>query len=702
MAEAIKMAGYRLVSLSYNGKTPDKLGAATAGTLSIIYVEAAINRVASFRLTALSAATRSPDRIGAVSAATTAMIYVEAPVNRMATYRLVGLSATTRQPDKLAVATAGLVAFLIRPPFGSAQAGRFGFIIEQKEVGPPAYVKEAQLLVTAARQVPPVSQVISYESVRQTVMLTSMLYGAMPFPLSYTRAKQLHQLVLQAKPISTISYESVKQVRNLAATQFNYIIPGDVWSKSSAAQTVMLVCQSLTIPYTPTSGEYLRQNLMLVALQSAPMPIRISRVTVRQESVLVALKRPQERLPRSITRVPLVTTLASQRRIDPMPRSAEFVGAVLSQASVPTVMPEPHGPDHVAQLYSLALVPTVMPAVQGVQQVKQERVLVSQARPAPLPISREAVPQVTLLASQGTSYPAPGSMSSLQVKQERTLALVQSSYPPPTRISYTAVPQVAIAFMTHPPASYYPDPEVVYERSRYDFVSQFVELVTMGRPLALPLSYVPVPQLAMLTAQHADYLSPEEMARSGAFTWQVIENVATTADYPSADAPASRVIVPQLIEHVAVTADYPDAHLPVNYAIVTQVVEHTATVETYPDPGTLQSVQNVWQVSEQLAVETDYPDAGALHSPVIALQLVEQVTSSANYPDKDFPQSFVRLAQATQQVAFKAAYPNKDVPQSSARVNQVLQHVARRDLTMYQLPVPPRRHRVRVVCRFVY
>lgn len=702
MAEAIQMGSYRMVALSYNGKSPDKIGAVSSAVVAMIYVEAAVNQIATYRVTALTAATRMPDKIGAVSAARTAMIYSEAPVNQMATYRVVALTASTRSPDKIGVATSALMAFIIRPPIGSVQAGRQAFIIEQMQVGPPAYVKEVQALTAQRSPTKPLSQVISYERVRQNVMLTSMLYGAMPFPISYTRAAQLAEMVLVAKPITTLSYESVAQVRSMAVAQFNYVIPEDIWSRSAVAETVMLVCQSLTIPYTPTSGEYVRQQSMLVAVKSDPMPIRTSPVSLRQESLLVALKRPVERLPRSITRVGIVTTLASQKIAAPMPRSTEFVAQMRMQASVPTVMPEPHGPDHVAQLVSLASVPTTMPVPQGMQHVAQAVTLASVPRLAALPISRVRVPQATTLVSQATAYPSPGAMSNLQVKQNRALALVKAAYPPAAQISYTVVPQASIVFLTHPPASYYPDPEIVYDRSRYDFVPQFVELVTLARPAALPISYVPVPQLAMLTAQDTNYPTPEEMATSGLFAWQVSEHVALTADYPSTDIPASQVNVTQLVEHVAVVATYPDAHLPVNYAIVTQVTEQLATVETYPDPDSLRSAQNVIQLAEQLAVETDYPDAGTLHSPVIALQLVEQVSLSANYPDKDSPQSYVQTAQLMQQVAFKTTYPNKDTPQSLARVNQVLQHVARRDLTMYQLPVPPRRHRVRIVCRFVY
>lgn len=703
MAEDINVASYRLVALTYKGGGVDLFGTVKTSRVAIIYSDAPNFRMASFRLTSLVARTRNPDLGGAVKAARVGMIYMDAPTFRVASYRLTSLVARTRNPDFNALVKTARIGFIIRPPAGYIKTARIGFIINQVEVGPPARVPQVREQVIQTHPEKPLSQVISYERAKQVMQLDTIASDPMPFPWSYTRVPQMRELVLQAKPNVVQSYDMSKQVRALAVGRFNYTIPGDIWSREFVSQNVMLVLQSLDIPYTPTSGEFIHQNMMLVVQASDPLPIWRSPAYIRQYIMLATTKRPVERLPRSNVYAALVRSQAvTKRPVEQMPYSLTRVAEVRSQAVQATQMPEPVGVIHSKQVFNLAVAPTTMDVKQGMIYDRQLRAAVVQARVEAPPISRERVPQVRSLVAGRSTYPLPGTMTRLEARQVRVTALQQAVYPPPDIKSYEMVPQLRVLFSTKPPASEYPDPAIVYDRSKKIFLPQFTEQVTQARPLTLPISRTKVPQLQILAAQHTAYPTPEEMATSGIFVLQAIEHAAVVADYPSTDVPASNVDVTQLTEQLVVVADYPDAHLPTNYAIIPQLSEQVAMVETYPDPGDYKSPNAVWQLTEQLTYESAYPDAGTLHSPVLALQLAQAVSLTANYPDKDSPQSYARVSQLSQQAAFTATYPNKDAPQSIARVNQVFQHVARRDLTMYQLPVPPRRHRVRIVCRFVY
>lgn len=660
-------------------------------------------KLASYRLVALTYNGNSPDLKAVVSSARTAFIYGEQAQMLMATYRLLALASSTRSPDMLGVVAAARTSFIVMTPTATVTAGRMAFIIEQLESGTPTYVTQAQALTTQHTDYRPVAETISFESVKQVAQLTTVTFPPMPFPWSYTRVAEMRQLVLQSRPITAQSYESVKQVSGLTVSTFNYLIPGEVISYEAAAQSVLLVVQSLDIPYQPTSGEFVRQQFALVLQEAGVLPIWTSPAYMRQVFALAVQKRPIERLPRSITRVAEVTTQAVVKRpIEPLPRSTEYVAEVTTQVVQPTDMPVPVGVIHSAEVVQLTTVATEMPAAVGMVQDAQLALKVVQARPLPLHISTERVPSLRTLVVYSTQYNPPDEMVFLHTAQFQQQVMQQAAYPPPTLFSYNMVPQLAVMFMTLPPASVYPDPETVYEESRKAYVPQLTELVTARLPVAMPKSQVPVPQLQMLTSQRADYPTPEEMATSGVFVTQAIEHVAMESQYPSTGVPASELIANQIVEQLAVEADYPNAHLPVNFAIVPQVIEHVATSDEYPDPADLSAPINVLQVAEHISLESGYPDAGTLHSPVLALQLVEQLSMEAGYPDKDIPQSILRVAQLSQQAAFSAAYPNKDVPQSRVRINQVCHHVARRDLTMYQLPTPPRKHRVRIVCRFVY
>lgn len=704
MADINMMMGtYKVVAISVKTNAPDYPAQASAARSFVIYKDKPALRIATYKVQALTVSTVSPDILGAASAFREFVIYNDGPKLYMTQYKTVAISVNTLVPDKLGIAQGMRYAFIVSSPLASVAAMRQVFIINQAEVGPPALVKQVRQQTIQSSPQKPLDQVISAESVKQVYQMDVQASDDMPFLWSYTRVPQMRELVLQARPNVVQSYDMSKQVRALAVGRFNYTIPSDVWSKENVGQVVALVLQSIDIPYQPTSGEYVLQQTMQVLQASDPLPMWTSPAFIGQYIMLATTKRPVERLPRSNVDAALVTTQAVTKRPDePLPYGDQYVAEVVSQAVQATEMPEPFGTIDAKQVYNLAVVPSTMPIKQGIINDAQLVTTVVQARVEELPISRERVPQVRTLVAGAAVYPSPGSMTRLEARQSRALVLQQAVYLPPDFQSYEMVPQLRVLFSTKPPASLYPDPAIVYEQSRYARLPQLTELVTQRLPLALPISRTRALQVRINAAQRTTYPSPEDMLNSGMFALQAIEHVALVADYPSTDVPASNVSVTQVMEQLVLVADYPDAHLPVNYAIIPQLSEQVARVDFYPDPGDYKSPNVVWQLSEQLTYESAYPDAGTLHSPVLALQLAQAVSLTATYPDKDAPQSYAQVSQLSQQAAFKATYPNKDAPQSIARVNQVFQQVARRDLTMYQLPVPPRRHRVRIVCRFVY
>ena len=703
MAENITAVSYKLKAVTLNGVPFEIYSAVYGGRTAVLFNEAPAILSHNFRAKVVTAAEVPFEIYSAVYGARTAILFGEAPAVYAYNYHVRVVTASTVPYDMFSVVYGARTAVVFAAPPSGIYGARTAVIFNQVEMGPPIHVPQVRVDAVQSRPVPPVDQVISAERVSQATSMAIQKTDLYGFPWSYTRVPQMRELVLQARPNVVQSYDMSKQVRALAVGRFNYTIPGDVWSKEDVGQVVALVLQSIDIPYQPTSGEYVLQQTMQVLQASDPLPMWTSPAFVRQNIMLATTKRPVERLPRSNVDAALVTTQAVTKRPDePLPYGDQYVAEVVSQAVQATEMPEPFGTIAAKQVYNLAVVPSTMPIKQGIINDAQLVTTVLQARVDAPPISRERVPQVRTLVSGATEYPSPGSMTRLEARQSRALVLQQAVYLPPDFQSYEMVPQLRVLFSTKPPASVYPDPADVYEQSRYARLPQFTELVTQRLPLALPISRTRVPQLRINAAQRTTYPSPEDMLNSGMFALQAIEHVALVADYPSTDVPASNVSVTQVTEQLVLVADYPDAHLPVNYAIIPQLSEQVAMVETYPDPGDYKSPNAVWQLTEQLTYESAYPDAGTLHSPVLALQLAQAVSLTANYPDKDAPQSYARVSQLSQQAAFKATYPNKDAPQSIARVNQVFQHVARRDLTMYQLPVPPRRHRVRIVCRFVY
>lgn len=700
----LDVASLRANTLSVKTLSPDQIGGASAYRVGVIYAENPAFTLSTLRSVGLTVSTRNPDKIGGATALRVGMIYAENPSFLMTTLREVSLVAYTRNPDIIGAVKGGRYGFLIAPNIGIASGARVAFLIEQVEVGAPVYVPQLTEMATQKKDVPPLSEVISYERVTLAALQVTIKYPDLdvPFPLSTMRSAQLIEMVVQAKPVSVQSYEKAAQIKSMAVSRFNYTIPGDLWSMQQTAQSYILVCQSLDIPYQPQSGVFARQNVVQVVMASEPLPIWTSPAYAGQLALQCVQKRPVEFLPNSISRA----------------------GQAFSQVTQPTEMPVPIGMEHTAQVVQLLVTPTVMPENVGMvmdgqsvmqvvtaypdekpisrTRVTQEFIKVLHARVEPLPISQVAVTQEVIKVLHQSAYPLPDEMVVLFAGQMVQQIVSATEYPPAYQPSPTMSPQVLVQFSTKPPASEYPSPEIVYEQSRKARVAQFPEMITQRLLMSLPISITRVPQMLISAVMRAEYDKPEDMANSGIFIRQAIEHVSVVAEYPTAGDPQSTVEVTQVVNQVAVEAEYPDAHLPVNYAITTQVVEQVSLVDAFPDPADMSSPVQVLQVTEGVGIAADYPDAGALHAPIVSYQVSEQVSLAAAYPDKDSPQSYAQVMQVLQLASIRATYPNKDLPQSTIRAYQVRQQVARRDLTMYQLPVPPRRHRVRIVFRYVY
>lgn len=575
---------------------------------------------------------------------------------------------------------------------------------------------------------PTLNDTISTES-----LWTVWSYAVVPMPIddaiSYNIVGQQATLAILARPIVTISPESVKQAWSYAvqaARLGDYPQPGQMWSKISVAHVDMMVLQSLDIPYVPTSGVYVIQSLSLV-VQASPMVMYHTPASVQFTGMNVVQKRPPERLPRS--NVYAAQQLSQAVTALPLPMHRSYISAaqMLSQAVIPANFDEHTvGVEHTAAATSYALQALPLELPIGADQVKtyvQTALQVSDEYPGII-WSQTRVPSLTsVFLCQSDALPP---LSFMRVKTARMAALAAASgYLPPENMlvwmSAAAATSTALQKADYPnpgtPTTYvstaelvrlniqdthYDSPGDMYERSKVQIVAQDTTLVVQARALALPKSYTPVAQFVELVTSYLYMPPPDEIANSGLKVWQVTQPVAQVAVYPDPNIPTSRITVDQLLQQVAMVAEYPDVHLPTSDAIVNQLLEHVAVVDGFPDPGTMFRPLLVNQVIQQVSQEAVYPDWSTLHKPLTVQQVIQQVTVTALYPDKDIPQSFVKITQVLEHVADKANYPDKNAPQSTLRVRQVFEQVMMRDTTMYVMPTPPRKHRVQISCRFVY
>lgn len=594
---------------------------------------------------------------------------------------------------------------------------------------PPLYADAVYQYVTQHDVVPPLSDVISTERL-YSLWNYAIVQRPIDDPISYNIVKQAVTLSVLASPIVTISYDKVKSAWSfavVAATLGDFPLPDEMWSKVKTKQVWNLVLQSIDIPYVPTSGVFAIQNTTLV-VQAHPLPMYTTPASVKSNVVLAAQKRPVERLPRSLTRVAQELSQAVSALPIPMPRSNVFAAQALSQAVIPADFVDPTvGVEHAAAVTSYAvceyqvslpisytraktLTPLVLQfsdnqrtiplSTMRTKHVSTQFVVKSDLFPV---LSFSRVKQVRTYAVQETAYTPPINLLVWSRADAVRTSVVQQAtdYPDPGIPTTSAIVGAATAYHVMK-ALDYEDPNDMWEASKVQMVPQFLEKVLKAQPLRLPISYAPLAQFVELVTRYQYMPPPGEVAESGIHVRQVMQPVAFRATYPDPTVPASFLTVNQVLEHIAIPADYPDVHLPTSDAIVNQVLEHVAQIDDFPDPGTMFRPLIVSQIIQQAAQDASYPDWSTLHKPIAVQQVIQHVSMTAEYPDKDIPQSFAEVSQVLQHYADIANYPDKDAPQSTLRVRQVLEQVMMRDKTMYEMPQPPRKHRVQITCRFVY
>lgn len=594
---------------------------------------------------------------------------------------------------------------------------------------PPLYADSVYQYVTQHDVVPPLSDVISTERL-YSLWNYAIVQQPIDDPISYNIVKQAVTLSVLASPIVTISYDMVKSAWSfavVAATLGDFPLPDEMWSKTRTKQVWNLVLQSIDIPYVPTSGVFAIQNTTLV-VQAHPLPMYTTPASVKSNVVLAAQKRPVERLPRSLTRVAQELSQAVSALPIPMPRSNVFAAQALSQAVIPADFVDPTvGVEHAAAVTSYAvceyqvslpisytraktLTPlvlqfsdsqrTIPQSTTRTKHVSTQFVVKSDLFPV---LSFSRVKQVRSYAVQETAYTPPINLLVWSRADAVRTSVVQQAtdYPDPGIPTTSAIVGAATAYHVMK-ALDYEDPNDMWEASKVQMVPQFLEKVLKAQPLRLPISYAPLAQYVELVTQYHYMPPPGEVAESGIHVRQVMQPVAFRATYPDPTVPVSFLTVNQVLEHIAIPADYPDVHLPTSDAIVNQVLEHVAQIDDFPDPGTMFRPLIVSQIIQQAAQDASYPDWGTLHKPIAVQQVIQHVSMTAEYPDKDIPQSFAKVSQVLQHYADIANYPDKDAPQSTLRVRQVLEQVMMRDKSMYEMPQPPRKHRVQITCRFVY
>ncbi|EFR0583293.1 hypothetical protein H0963_004292 [Salmonella enterica] len=594
---------------------------------------------------------------------------------------------------------------------------------------PPLYADAVYQYVTQHDVVPPLSEVISPESL-YTLWNYAIVQRPIDDPISYNIVKQAVTLSVLASPIVTISYDMVKSAWSfavVAATLGDFPLPDEMRSKTRTKQVWNLVLQSIDIPYVPTSGVFVRHESTLV-VQAHPLPMYTTPASVKSNVVLAAQKRPVERLPRSMTRVAQELSQAVTALPIPMPRSNVFAAQALSQAVIPADFVDPTvGVEHAAAVTSYAvceyqvslpisytraksLTPLVLQfsdnqraiplSTMRTKHVSSQFLVKSDLLPV---LSRTRVKQVRGYAVRAEVYTPPINLLVWSRADAVRMSVVQQAtdYPDPGIPTTSAIVSAATAYHVMK-ALDYEDPNDMWEASKVQIVPQFLEKVVKAQPLRLPISYAPLAQFVELVTRYQYMPPPGEVAESGIHVRQVMQPVAFRATYPDPTVPVSYLTVNQVLEHIAIPADYPDVHLPTSDAIVNQVLEHVAQIDDFPDPGTMFRPLIVSQIIQQAAQDASYPDWSTLHKPIAVQQVIQHVSMTAEYPDKDIPQSFAEVSQVLQHYADKANYPDKDAPQSTLRVRQVLEQVMMRDKSMYEMPQPPRKHRVQITCRFVY
>ncbi|QND44212.1 hypothetical protein [Providencia phage vB_PreS-PatoteraRojo] len=629
-------------------------------------------------------------------------------------------------PPSVRVAHTSVEVLLIPVTFQSAHV--IAEVLGQQGDGfNPTTVDQVIPYVIQADSVPPVDQVISPENVAQAwcYQITEM---PIDDPISYTRVAQSVTMAILASPIITISTETVNQFWSYAVVENTMPAPELYFSHVDVAQQAIIVLQSMDIPYTPTSGVFVPQTWSLALTASDPMPMYRSTVYAAQNVMQVVSRYPM-RMHRSNVYVAQEFSQVVQPSELPMHRSPVDVAQYFSQVALPATFDENTvGVEHTASVTNLAMVSSPIELPQSYTRVPHYSTTVLHDDPTSLslPLSYSHVASLTemrVYASpdfEAISLTSTASVTSLALSDTTYLppvnylvwgragqalqlaAQAATDYPPPSESQGFAQAQQVYQLVSAPPKERYESPEDMYNRSRVQIVPQVHEYAVRREIRPMPISYAPVKQFVEYVVRKEPLPTPGEVAESGVRIWQINQPIAARAEYPDANLPYSSLNASQLIEHVATPAEYPDVHLPTSDGIVSQAIEHVAQGDTFPNPDEMFRPLLVSQVVEQTAQTDLFPQWDTLHKPLNVRQVILHYTDIAVYPDKDIPQSQLKVSQVLEHVADVTNYPDKDTPQSVLRTRQMLEQVMVRDRSMYVMPLPPRKHRVQISCRFVY
>lgn len=545
-----------------------------------------------------------------------------------------------------------------------------------------------------------------------------------PLPFSDESVNSFYQLVTIGADYDTTSMKFVGQFVNTASHESPYARLDETWSQNRVGLNTMLVCQSIDIPYVPRSGVDTPQvyNLSVSSLpvewETRPAEV----VTVRS---LVTQARPPERLPQSTTVVREVVSLCAYPST-PDPR----VGVVntyqlVHLASIP-VEPDPTvGIVTVPQMTSLSSVSDPLELPISHESVNQFVGLAAFDADDTMPQSAEDVPSVVSAVAVGSDVewrwspisvnsqtmiaawdsPQPPLESFFVLNAVGSLAMawsMESDFGPAHKDSYTEMGSLPILSLMAAPARFYPPLENVEDLAKGNHVEQYFTATSIRTPDPMPQSNEDVGVIRIASSSRTPMPTPEEVATQGIFTGGVIGHVAKGSFFPPTDIPQSFVDTLILAENVAVVAEYQDIRLPLTIGHVDSVAYNIASKVEYPPANAAKGDGVLLSIAQNIASKANYLPANTLNSLSLTTLTSANVALSTEFPDKDAVFSRIESRQVAASFAMGAEYPDKDSVYSDVRTSSVYQNVMRVDSSLYQLPRPPQRHRVRIVCKMIY
>ncbi|QEG09415.1 hypothetical protein CPT_Saba_042 [Proteus phage Saba] len=525
-----------------------------------------------------------------------------------------------------------------------------------------------------------------------------------PLPISFEEVASYTNLVAVSADYDTTSLKIVGSYTSHAAQASIETRPSDVWSASRVQRVVTLACVSMDVPYVPRSGVDVAQQYNL-AIFSSPIPF---------------LKSPAS--------VPSVRNLAAQRddTIDGIPLSHTKAGTVYNLAAVPGMPPERVGAVETKQVRHLIAQTSdpdpyvgsvITPQVSGLVAFEREeefnpisRERVGQAFTMavltdayPWETSPAAVTQNRLIVAQKGDYVPPISYFVLNTAVSVTsLAVYDSDYGPAQKIGYSEVGALPILSLMEAPKRFYPPLGEIVDLSKGGHVAQFANLSAVGTPGGLPISPIDAVTVRVLSSHFRKELTPKEIAESGVFVGSQLFNVLRTSEFTKTSEPQSNVSAESIALSSAVTVDYPDIRLPLTVGQVDLVAFNSVSEAIFPDVKDVLVNGVVSNIGENVMFSANYPPVNTLNSLLLVNQTTSNVAHAATFPDKDRAYSSVDSSQVAISAASAVGYNDKDTPQSFVSVSMSYQNTLVTDPSLYQMPLPTRKHRVRVVCKMIY